>query len=69
MGLRGTAGTPHLDGRHADIHAAECTAENAFAEGLFPGREFGLDQETEQLQVTRAPDLVQETKQEHERME
>lgn len=68
MGLRGTAGTSYLGSRHADLHAAECTTEDALAEGLLPAGEFGLHQETEQLEVARAPILLQETQQKHERM-
>lgn len=65
MGLRGTAGTRHVDGGHAELDAAECTAEGA--ESVFPRGEFGAE-EAEQLEATRAAILVQEAKQKHERL-
>lgn len=66
MGLRGTAGTHHLDGGHTELNAPECTAEGA--ESVFPRGEFGPREEAEQLEATRAAILVQEAKQKYERL-
>lgn len=61
MGLRGTAGTSHIDGCHAVFNAAKCTTEDSLAEGLLPGGEFGVHQEAKQLQVIGAPIVLQKT--------
>lgn len=65
MGLRGIAGTRHIDGGHAELNAAQCTAEGA--ESVFPRGEFALE-EAEQLEAARAAILVQEAKQKYERL-
>lgn len=69
MGLRGTAGTSHLDGGHAVIDTAECTAEVPSAEGLLPDREPPVHQEAKQLQTARAPVILQKAQQKYERLE
>lgn len=68
MGLRGLAGTTHLDGGHADLDATERIATED-APGVFPSRESGVHQAEEQQQTAGAAAVLQETQPEHERLE
>lgn len=68
MGLRGPAGTPHLDGGHADLDATErMPAEGA--QSVLSSREPGVHQATEQQQTAGAAAVLQETQSEHECLE
>lgn len=68
MGLRGIAGTPHLDGGHADLNTTEHVAAEG-AQGVLPSGESGVHQAEEQQQTADAAAVLQETQPEHERLE
>jgi hypothetical protein len=68
MGLRGPAGTPHLDGGHADLDTTERMPAKS-AQSVLPSRESGVHQAKEQQQTAHAAAVLQETQSEYECLE
>lgn len=69
MGLRGPAGTPHLDGGYADLDTTERMPAKG-AQSVLPSGESGVYQAKKQQQAADAAAAVlQETQSEHECLE